>query len=197
MKSLRSQRGSALITAVIMIAVILGIVAVLMVYANDERNRAISHSRVAIQRSCAESGLQVARSFFGWNSTNWDTYLSNPSIYDPIPSSFNPTPATPLDAAFQAAHPDLFADLDGDSLVDVYIYVRDNLDEFSPLTPNWARDNDRNVIVGAICVSSTMTPRRAQGAIVQPLTAEGLLSHTHVTGGYVQANNGNGTGNLN
>lgn len=197
MKSSRAQRGTALITAVLMIAVILGIVAVLMVYANSERNRAINNSRVAIQRSCAESGLQVARSFFGWNSANWDTYLSNPSVYDPISSSFNPTPATPMNAAFQTAHPELFADLDGDSLVDVYIYVRDNLDEFPPAAVNWARDNDRNVIVGAICVSSTMTPRLSRDAIIQPLTAEGLLSHTHVESGCLQANCGNGTGNLN
>lgn len=197
MKSSRAQRGTALITAVIMIAVILGIVAVLMMYANDERRRAIINSRVAIQRSCAESGLQVARAFFGWNSANWDTYLSSPSIYDPIPSTFNPTPANPTDANFQASRPELFADLDGDSLVDVYIYVRDNLDEFPPLTPNWARDNDRNVIVGAICVSSTMTPRNSRDADIQPLTAEGLLSHTHVAGGCLQANCGTGTGNLN
>ena len=64
----------------------------------------------------------------------------------------------------KTAHPELFLDLDNDGLSDVYIFIRDNYDESPPAPINFRRDNDQNVMVGAVCISSTMQPKQDRTA---------------------------------
>ncbi|NOK37781.1 hypothetical protein HMI49_31740 [Corallococcus exercitus] len=203
-RALRSTRGATLLLVVLLVTVLLGLVAGVMAYASSERTRAVTSSRTGQRQGCAESGLQLARAYFGRNFPLWNTFLSAPSIYDPIASPTNPSPANPRTAAGRAAikavNPALFADLDGDGKDDVYLYVRDNEDEFKPLPPEWNRDNDQNVVVGALCISETLIPRRGDTHQLDPnaLAVEGLLKSS--SGGEVysaQAGGGTGSGNLN
>src|SRR5262249_29855202 len=122
-----------------------------------------------------------------WNTT----YLPNPAIYN---ASVNAVRNT----AFQTANPQLFADLDGDGKADVYLYIHDNFDEFFPNLNNPTRDNDLNVVVGAVCISSTLLPRSESGSSASTMMVEGLLSYnpgsTYGSQGYQGAS---GSGNLN
>jgi hypothetical protein len=198
--SSRQARGSTLLVVLILVTVLMGLVAGVLTYANKERGRAVAGSRSGLRQSCAESGLQLARSYFGRNFKNWNTYLSNPSSYDPVRSAYNTAPANPRLPALRQAHPELFADLDGDGndKPDVYIYIRDNDDEPAPLPPEGNRDNDHNVVVGAICISSTMQPRAGDTSTSEPMLAnEGLLSYNGERANCLTALAGNGTGNCN
>jgi hypothetical protein len=179
-------------------------VAGVMAYASSERTRAISHSRAGQRQGCAESGLQLARGYFGRNYAQWNTFLSQPSAYDPVASPTNPSPANPRTAAgrtaIKAVNPALFADLDGDGKDDVYLYIRDNEDEFKPLSPEWNRDNDQQVVVGALCISETLIPRRGDRNQQDPtgLAVEGLLQYNGGGEAYTaQTAGGTGSGNLN
>jgi hypothetical protein len=191
------QRGSALLVAAGLTTVLLAVVAGLIYFATRSRLHAIGVSRGVARISCTQSGLLLARAFYGRNYSFWNTtYLPNPAVYNAAN-----TIATDLTArsTLIAAHPELFADLDGDGQPDVYLYVRDNYDEFLPNLNNPARDNDLNVIVGAMCISSTLIPRREDGTLADsPMMAEGLMSYnpagTYGAQGY---HGGSGSGNLN
>jgi hypothetical protein len=168
------ERGSALLTAAAMTIVLMLVLVGLVYYASRSRLRAITVSRSVSRISCADSGLQLARAYFGRNNALWNTtFLPNPNVYDGAN-------AIAADATARAnlisTHPELFADLDGDGLADVYLYVRDNVDEFLPNPNNLSRDNDLNVIIGAICISSTLVPRTEDGRQANAMMAEGLLS---------------------
>jgi hypothetical protein len=194
----RHARGSTMLMVIILVTVLMGLVAGILLYAGKERVRAVSAGRNGQRQSCAESGLQLARSYFGRNFQNWNTYLAAPAIYDPVKSSYNANPANPRNPALQTAHPELFADLDDDGKLDVYLYIRDNDDELYPLPAEHNRDNDHNVVVGAICISETLTPRAADNAMAAPLLAnEGLLSYNGENANCLTSNGGNGTGNCN
>ncbi|GEN05098.1 hypothetical protein SAMN05443572_1011358 [Myxococcus fulvus] len=199
MRSSPSPRGATLLVVVLLVTVLLGLVASLMMYAGGERIRAVASSRASQRQSCADSGLQLARSYFGRNYPSWNTYLSQPAVYDPVRSSFNLNPADPADPTLRANHPELFADVDGDGKPDVYIYIRDNEDEFAPLMVDWRRDNDQVALVGAICISETLRPRRADGAQTPTqLALEGLLSYNGGGGtNCAQGTAGSGSGNCN
>ncbi|MFB1483252.1 hypothetical protein [Corallococcus sp. RDP092CA] len=202
--SSRATRGATLLLVVLLVTVLLGLVAGVMAYASSERTRAVTFSRTGQRQGCAESGLQLARGYFGRNYSQWNAFLSAPSIYDPIASPTNPSPAEPRTAAGRAAiktaNPALFADLDGDGKDDVYLYIRDNEDEFKPLAPAWDRDNDQQVVVGAICISETLIPRRGAGNQLDPnaLAVEGILQYNGGGHAYTaQSAGGTGSGNLN
>lgn len=192
-----------MITTMVMMGVILGVVTALMAFANAERLRAINIARKTLRVSCAESGLQLAKAYFGRQFANWSTYLNEPWTYDAVSSRFNPSPPDFTDPAFQALNPNLFADLDGDGELDVFIYAHDNQDEFPPVAwddpMNWARDNDQNIIVGAICISKTLGPRPVDDPSIlpNPLTAEALLSYNTAVQGCTQAGCGDGSNSLN
>jgi hypothetical protein len=201
-----ASRGTALLTVMVMMAVLLAFVIAILAYAQHRRSRAVQLSRSLIRTNCAQAGLELAKDYFGRNfvsSGHWSTYLSQPNLYNPTsyttwtgytgPSQF-------ADAGFQTANPQLFADLDGDGRPDVYIYVRDNADELPPISAqNWALDNDQNAFVGAICVSQTMIPRLESGTLdSNQLYAEGLLSYNMQSNYKGQAGGGSsGNGNLN
>jgi hypothetical protein len=186
------QRGSALLTAAALTTVLLLVVAGLMYYASRSRSRAVAISRGSSRISCAESGLQLARAYYGRNYAFWNsTFLPNPAVY-------NATVSTARTTSFQTANPQLFADLDGDGQPDVYLYIHDNYDEFLPNVNNPNRDNDLNVIVGSACISGTLLPRAESGYSSSAMISEGLLSY-NPTGSYgSQGYQGaSGSGNLN
>lgn len=194
--------GSALVTIMALTAVVLSAVGGIIYYAGQERARAINVSRNLSRYGCAEAGLQMARAFYGVNYNNWNTYLADGANYNPLAG------ADPWGAALVAAHPELFADLDGDGKLDVYMYIRDNPDELPPAIDNPNRDNDQVAIVGAVCISSTLVPRRADGtseeapavpASRNALIAEGMLAYIDAGLNYCSQKNGcgNNQGNLN
>jgi hypothetical protein len=176
------ERGSALLTAMILTGVLFLFVTALMAYAGQQRSRAIAAARTLRRLSCGEAGLEFAKDYFGRNFTSWNTYLGNPAVYNPVKSYTTWTgyggPAAYTSAGFQALHPELFTDLDGDGQPDVYIYIRDNADEMPPASNDWRVDNDQNVMVGAVCISQTLRPRRQDGTLdPNLLSVEGLLSY--------------------
>jgi hypothetical protein len=196
----RAQRGSALIVTMSVMAVVMLAVASLMLVVQHTRINAINQARSMPRNYCVDTGLQLARLYFGNNFSSWNTYLSDPAHYDPVVSSWNPaaTAANPTSAALQAAHPELFADLDGDGQPDVYIYVRDNADELPPATENWMRDNDMQVYVGAVCISSTLVPRLPNGKPdTSLLSAEALLVYNAINAQYAQRCQAQGNCNIN
>jgi hypothetical protein len=201
-RSSRHARGSTLLVVLILVTVLMGLVAGILMYAGKERSRAAASSRTTLRLSCAEGGLQLARSYFGRNFNRWNDFLAAPSQYDPLKSvttntPHNPNPANPNDPALRLNHPELFADLDGDNKPDVYLYIRDNEDEPSSALSDPSRDNDHNVVVGAICISETMKPRFDEGAGAPRLAHEGLLSYNGTRSTYRNAHEGDGTGNMN
>jgi hypothetical protein len=206
---MRKRRGFALLTAAAMMAVLMGVIAGLMYFASRWRGRSISLARAVSRQACAESGLQLAKAYFGQNYVNWNQFLSNPGVYNPIPitrGGARPT-ADPIRnlAAITAVDSNVVADLDGDGQPDVYIYIRDNEDEYVNAQPNNPlRDNDQMVIVGSMCISKTMVPRREDGTlglngIPEPIVVEALLQFvdkTQLSG--AQLNQGTfGNGNAN
>lgn len=189
---MRRPRGSALLTTVIFVTIILLVTSALLFYASYSHRRATNVSRGATELSCAESGLQLARAYFADPAQQplWNTYLQDPQNYNPVRSTWNTDPALG-DGGYQtvlAAHPELFYDLDGDSTSgtpkpDVYIYIRDNADETGGGLDggqDWSNDTDSTVYIGAVCISQTLAPRRLTDglsmSVVSPLVAEGLLS---------------------
>ena len=196
-----------MITVMVLMSALAIIVAGLMTYVFQQRERSIASARSMTRNNCAGSGMQFARAYFARNFPSWNTYLAAPSTYNPVPSTWNAAPSDPTSPTFlttfqnlDAAHQALFTDLDGDGVADVYIYIRDNADEGLPAAENWARDNDQMVIVGAVCVSKTMVPRQSGGALDPNLiVVEGLLSYNLPNNGYGAQSGGGtaGTGNLN
>jgi hypothetical protein len=228
------ERGSTLLFTVSISAIILFIVAAVLSYASHERVRASNDARMSQRFSCVETGLQMARAYFGdpdryLTSQHWNLFLQRPWYYNPVITSWNPTlgddaacttaitgtnpPATnraanPFGACLKTNHPELFADLDGDGVPDVYIYIRDNADERAPAANDWTTDNDQTAIIGAVCISTTMVPKPDGKAPTVVTTnnvnlrniypsIEGVLQFNTLYGPSSQANAGNGSGNVN
>jgi hypothetical protein len=218
-KAGRSPRGSAMMVTVILMLVLLTLVAGLLAYSGQERIRGIYVARSLSRHGCVEAGLQLARAYYGRNfaqsvaGTGWSqsapppNFLTNSVVYNPVPlqAGFGNGTADPTSAAglaiIAASNPQILVDLDNDQQPDVYLYIRDNGDEFPPAaTPNPLMDNDQNAIIGAVCISQTLVPRRPDGTIdSDPLTSEGMLNYNLSGSTYgSQANGGaSGTGNYN
>jgi len=219
----RSQRGSALITVMSLMVIILALSLGLLQYASNEQNRAVGMSRTLPKNYCVNAGMQLARAYFGRNFSNWNTYLAHPQTYNPVTfpgdanyatqmttapatgnASFNytfspPSTYTPPASNLMTTHPELYADLDGDGYNDVYIYIRDNADDLPPAaSQNWVQDNDLQVIVGAVCISHTITPRGERGNVdLTLLNAEGILAYNATNTNYAQRCGASGTCNAN
>lgn len=193
------DRGAAIVTAMLLMGFLAFIVVGVLLVVSEQRKRNIEAVRSSTREGCSESGLQLARAYFARNFASWNTYLATPSVYNPLPSTFNATPATPRDVTFQGNNPQLFADLDGDGALDVYIFIRDNADEGLPAAEDWTRDNDQNVLVGAVCISRTMVPRKGEAPDPDLLIVEGLLSFNLPNNGYGSQSLGSssGSGNTN
>jgi hypothetical protein len=217
-----AERGSALLVALMVSAILLFLISGLFVFVRGERQRAVQVGRNVQRAGCAQAGLELARIYFANHVSQWNSYLKDPSHYNPVsgawmsstfytsgtpPKCTSPCQAANLSIALNtgqwgtnAPYTELFYDLDGDGKKDVYIYIRDNQDEMVPAVNDWTKDNDQNVIVGAVCISSTLTPRLANGAVDSAnLTAESLLSYNTPAKTYSgQSGAGaSGTGNVN
>ncbi|MFT3711742.1 MAG: hypothetical protein QM817_29235 [Archangium sp.] len=197
--------------AAIMIMSLLAIISIaVLTSAGAGRRRAIRYTRTEVRENCAQAGLNYARGYFANNFGNWGAYLNAPTKYNPMfPSGSSSSWAkaagsndlnrAAVISAVNTTNPELLVDLDADANPDVYIFIRDNFDEFPPALPDFTTDNDQNVIVGAICISQTMAPRRENNTIDQDaLLAESLLGYNMQGNAYSgQALGGSGTGNRN
>ena len=195
------KRGAALITVLLMMGVLAAIVSALLLYVHEERARSVASTRSMERNSCAASGMQFARAYFARNFANWNTYLNNPAVYNPVQQTWNSgtyvdTTLPTFLGTFRTTNPQLFTDLDGKPGDDVFIYIRDNADEGLPAAENWTRDNDQNVIVGAICISKTMVPTGVR-ASTDLIVVEGLLSYNLPNNTYGSQATGTASGNLN
>ena len=194
-RTFRFQRGSALMTSVLLISVMLVVTSGVLFFAGQERRRSIQQSRNIPRNYCVETGLQIARTYYGANYANWNTFLAAPAQYNPVASACNLIPAIPTDATLPAA---TLVDLDGDGANDVYIYIRDNFDEHPPTVADCTRDNDLQVLVGAVCISRTLAPRREDGSVNPILqTTEGILQYSPPNNNYAQRCSSLGNCNIN
>lgn len=205
----RASKGSALIPAAAMMAVLMGVIFGLLYFASRSRGRSISAARTLSRQSCAESGLQLAKAYYGQNYRRWNEFLSDTRTYNPVPITrpvAQPVANPFADLAYiQSVNANIVVDVDGDGGPDVYLYIRDNEDEFEagqPNNPN--QDHDQMVIVGSMCISDKMVPRREDGTLgmngtTDPVVVEAFLQFvdkTQLTG--AQLNQGSfGNGNAN
>jgi hypothetical protein len=211
------ERGSALLVTMTVLAVILGLSTGLIYFVETVRARAANEARRIPRNYCSETGLQLARTYFGNNYQYWNQggilgapFLNNPGTYNPVVTTYNlkAAAANPLNdpAGLQgsnwvtntsATHPELFADLDGDGKFDVYIYIRDDADEPTGLE-DWKYDSNFQVYVGAVCISSTLVPRRPDGKLdTAALTSEAVLGYNGNQGQYAQRCGSAGNCNFN
>ncbi|MFZ5440910.1 MAG: hypothetical protein ACOZQL_12945 [Myxococcota bacterium] len=193
MRARRSQ-GFAMMV-VMMIMALLALVAIFALSnASTDRQRAIRHVRGETRESCTLGGLTYARNFFASRYTSWSSFLADPANYNPIYAGGTAVANLGTIGTIAGTHPELFVDLDGDGKRDAYIFVRDNYDEFAPALPNFARDNDQNVIIGALCISETMVPRREDNSLDDDqLMVESILAYNQIETGYQsQAQGGSG-----
>lgn len=198
------RNGFAMIAAMMLMSLLAIIAIAVLSLSAADRRRAVRATRTEVRENCAFSALTYARSYFGNKYGSWNTYLSTPSKYNPMNLPSTTTPAwsgtkTDLSAAniliLRASNPELFLDLDNDGKADAYIFIRDNYDEFPPAAVNFQRDNDQNAIVGAICISSTMLPKRDDNTVDKDLLVmESMLAVNQQESNYSQ---GATTGNLN
>jgi hypothetical protein len=165
-----SRRGAAMITVMVLMTILAAIVASVIAISGAERTRATISARGIQRQTCAEQGLQFARSYFANRQASWSTMLTNATVYN------NADPITNRATIVATARP-LVMDLDNDTKDDVYLYIRDNDDEILPATADWTYDSDQAVIIGATCISTTMVPRRPNGTIdADKVSVESILS---------------------
>jgi hypothetical protein len=79
-----TERGSALLVAVMLMGVILVLTLGLLTFASSEQNRAVNNARAIPRNYCTEAGLQLARTYFGNNYPSWDSFLGDPNHYNPV-----------------------------------------------------------------------------------------------------------------
>ena len=101
----RQERGSALLTTIIFVTIILLVTSAILFYASYSHRRATFVSRASTELSCAESGLQIARAYFAdpVQQPQWNTYLSDPSDYNPVPATWNTFTRVPPPASADTA----------------------------------------------------------------------------------------------
>ncbi|MBI5545161.1 MAG: hypothetical protein HY901_14825 [Deltaproteobacteria bacterium] len=156
----KNERGSALLPVMLLGVAGLAVSAGLLAHSGSESERARRTFKAKETLSCAESGLQYARLFFGRNYPLWDTYLSAANIakYNIMTTNVAGSALAAADltnTSEVAAMPqELFGDIDGDGVNDFQIYMRDDVDEFPDNDPT--KDNNQRVIIGATCITKRL-----------------------------------------
>lgn len=143
-----SQRGSAMLVTLILIASLLAGAAVLVsMQLASNRGSELSRSGMTALY-CAEAGLMAARPVVIANSANWDTAVAaSNGVADPAEPSWLLSGIT--------SH-----DLDGDGVADFKVYLRDNDDEVAnSATNNLDDDIDGRVFVVSKCLKYPDTPK--------------------------------------
>ncbi len=133
-----SQRGSAMLVTLIIVAALLagGTVLVSMQMSSNRATEVTSTGTTALY--CAEAGIAAARPLIAANYKNWNANLG-----------------TNIEPAFLAG---ISHDIDSDSVNDFVITMRDNDDELLTAN-NPAVDQDLQVFVTSTCIKYPETPK--------------------------------------
>ena len=156
-----SQRGSAMLLTLVIIAALLAGGAVL-VGMQLSSNRATDITRSGLTAlHCAEGGLAAARPVVAANYIDWVTWLPA--------GSGEPT-------WLQAPSPTAIDhDLDNDGLDDFVITLKDNDDELPPAPNNTTVDSDLRVFIVSTCIKFPDTPKQISDQQVPLVTFMLLL----------------------
>lgn len=144
-----SQRGSAMMITMILVAALLGGAAVLagMQIAST---RSSDLTRLGTQSTyCAEAGLALARPIVLANYSQWQSAIA---AYAAAPTA--PTEPAWLTAGIGAspgAGANAGHDLDGDTKGDFFVYLKDNDDELTG-TNDLSHDSDLKVFIVSRCI---------------------------------------------
>jgi hypothetical protein len=158
MRSRNPQRGSAMLVTLILISSLLAGAAVL-VSMQLASTRSSDVTRTGMSATyCAEAGLSIARpiviaNYSGWGPALAASAASIGSGATPVESAFITTNLTP------AQH-----DLDGDSVPDFYVYIKDNDDELTSPN-NLAADNDLRIFIVSRCTKYGETVKEVEELI--------------------------------
>lgn len=172
--SRHSQRGSAMLVTMIIISALLAGAAVLAAMSvSASRSTELTRNGLAALY-CAEAGLTTARGMVPMNYGNWDAALVANCADSDCYTVIQPT---------WLAGPH---DIDGDTIPDFELAIRDNDDEMP--TPNGSDDNDEKVFIVSRCIKYVDSPRE----IVEMIHYKPALNPYACQGGGV-----NGGGNDN
>jgi hypothetical protein len=138
-----SQRGSAMLVTLILIAALLGGAAVL-VSTQLAANRSTDVLRLGMLSSnCAEAGLSAARPLVLANYSQWAGTLG-PGL-------------EPTWLSSAMSH-----DLDADGAADFVITLKDNDDELAPATNDLVHDNDLRIFIASRCIKYSEVPKEIE-----------------------------------
>jgi hypothetical protein len=137
-----SQRGSAMLVTLILIAALLGGAAVL-VSTQLAASRSTDLIRMTmLSTNCAEAGLSAARPVVLANYAQWAGSLGTGTEPSWITSAVN-------------------HDLDGDGAADFVITLKDN-DDDAPAANDLLHDNDLRIFVVSRCTKYSETPKEIE-----------------------------------
>lgn len=143
-----SQRGSAMLVTMIIIASMLAGAAVL-VSMQLASNRSTDLARTGMESlHCAEAGLAASRATVKANYASWSAAIA-------VSASGNTTEPSWLQSAINH-------DLDGDGSADFKVWLKDNDDEGPPTANNLAVDEDLRVFVVSQCLKYSDTPKTVE-----------------------------------
>ncbi|HSD88552.1 MAG TPA: hypothetical protein VLB44_13585 [Kofleriaceae bacterium] len=146
MSSRNSERGSAMLITMILVAAILAGAAVL-VSLQLGSNRSTEVTRTGISALyCAEAGLAATRATIAANQTDWATYLG---AKDADGTGTEPAWLTPI------SH-----DLDGDGNPDFKVWLEDDFDEVGTDVPTV--DANSRVFIVSRCIKYVDLPREVR-----------------------------------
>ena len=168
------ERGSAMLTAMILMGALLaGAAALVSIQMASTKSAGMSRTAISAQY-CAEAGLVAARATIAANPGEWAAALS---------ASAAAAPSPPAEPAFLSS---IAHDVDGDGASDFIVYLRDNNDELPPNSDDQSHDNDLRVYVVSRCTKYSDTPREVVELVEQSVGGQVYRSQE---GGW--NNNGN------
>jgi hypothetical protein len=142
-----SERGSAMLVAMILMAALLA-GATVLVSLQLSSNRSTELTKTGITALyCAEAGLTATRATIAVNQANWAAAL-----------------AAGTEPAW-VAHPTINHDLDGDGDGDYTVTLEDNHDEIPPTADNQLADIDGRIYIVSKCTAYPDTPREVRELI--------------------------------
>jgi len=144
----RPELGSALlITLLIITSLLAGAAVIGGMQLRGARSADLTRNGLA-SLYCAESGLVAARTLVATNYALWNASFCNP----PAPAGTGAcVVGTPASEPAWLQDPALEHDLDGDTVDDFIITLKDNDDEQDPLANDLTVDNDLQVFIISTC----------------------------------------------
>jgi hypothetical protein len=146
-----TQRGSAMLVTLIVIAALLAGGAIL-VHMEIDSTRSSDVSRVGMSALyCAEAGLAAAAPIVAQQQAQWQSALA-------MSGSSTPDYTEPTWLATDiGSH-----DLDGDGVADFSVYLLDNDDEPPPATNDLTHDSDLAVYIVSRCIKYANAPQEVR-----------------------------------